>query len=306
MNVPQIVNPKNSTNATIPPPPREKHGDEDVANHFSRQILGIEMTKRNPRRSKNREKLLRRGVRPSESPSDAGWLYGIHAVTAALANPLRRIERLVLTRAAWERCEPKPHGATPEFVERESLDALLPPGAVHQGMALLAPALEPVTIEDICADPPESGLVIVLDQVTDPQNAGAIMRSAAAFGANAMIVQDRNAPPVTGALAKAASGAVETLPYIRVTNLTRAMDALKDSGFWCVGLDGDAESSLSDVRLDGRVALIMGAEGSGLRRLTAERCDICARLPTEAGFGTLNVSAAAAVALYEVARRRVT
>ena len=306
MNVPQIVNQKNSTKANTPPPPQEKHGDEDVANNFSSLILGIEMTKRNPRRSKNRLKLSRRGVRPLESPNETGWLYGIHAVTAALANPQRRVDRFVVTRAAWGRCNPKPDGATPEFVDRESLDALLPPGAVHQGMALLAPALDRVTIEEICADPPESGLVVVLDQVTDPQNTGAIMRSAAAFGANAMIVQDRNAPPVTGALAKAASGALETLPYIRVTNLTRAMEILKGAGFWCVGLDGNAESSLSDVRLDGRVALIMGAEGAGLRRLTAARCDTCAHLPTKAHFGTLNVSAATAVALYEVGRRRTS
>ena len=262
------------------------------------------MKKRNPRRSKNRGKLSRRDVRPPESPNEAVWLYGIHAVTAALANQQRRVERLVVTRAAWVRWEPKPNGATPEFVDRAFLDALLPPGAVHQGMALLAHALEPVTIEEFCVDPPESGLVIILDQVTDPQNAGAIMRSAAAFGANAMIVQERNAPPVTGALAKVASGAVEKLPYIRVTNLARAMEILKGAGFWCVGLDGNAESSLSDVRLDGRVAVIMGAEGAGLRRLTAERCDTCAHLPTKANFGTLNVSVAAAVALYEVARRR--
>ena len=264
------------------------------------------MKKRNPRRSKNRGKLSRRDVRPPESPNEAVWLYGIHAVTAALANQQRRVERLVVTRAAWVRWEPKPNGATPEFVDRAFLDALLPPGAVHQGMALLAHALEPVTIEEFCVDPPESGLVIILDQVTDPQNAGAIMRSAAAFGANAMIVQERNAPPVTGALAKVASGAVEKLPYIRVTNLARAMEILKGAGFWCVGLDGNAESSLSDVRLDGRVAVIMGAEGAGLRRLTAARCDTCAHLQTTTDFGTLNVSAAAAITLYEVARQRTS
>ena len=304
MNVPQIVNPKNSTKAITPPPPQEMHGDEDVANHFSKRILGIEMTKRNPRRSKNREKSSRRGMRPAETPNETGWIYGTHAVTAALANPQRRIDRLVATHAAWQRCDPKTDGVTPEFIDRDSLDSLLPPGAVHQGMALLAAPLPPTAIEDICADPSETSLVVVLDQVTDPQNTGAIMRSAAAFGASALIVQDRNAAAVTGALAKAASGAVESLPYVRVTNLTRSMDALKDAGFWCVGLDGAAESNLGDVRLDGRVALIMGAEGSGLRRLTAERCDVCAGLPTKADFGTLNVSAAAAVALYEVTRRR--
>ena len=306
MNVPQIVNTNNRTKATVPPPPRKKHGDEDVAKHFSKEILEIEMTKRNPRRSKNRLKLSRHRVHPPESPNEAGWLYGIHAVTAALANPERRVNRLVVTRTAWDRCEPKPDSATPEFVDRDSLDALLPPGAVHQGMALLTPALDRSTIEEICADPTKSGLVIVLDQVTDPQNTGAIMRSAAAFGANAMIVQERNAPPVTGALAKVASGAVEKLPYIRVKNLARALEILKGADFWCVGLDGNAESSLSDVRLDGRVAVIMGAEGAGLRRLTAERCDTCAHLPTRANFGTLNVSVAAAVALYEVARRRAS
>ncbi|MGE4219579.1 MAG: 23S rRNA (guanosine(2251)-2'-O)-methyltransferase RlmB [Alphaproteobacteria bacterium] len=262
---------------------------------------------------------MRKGKRPPRPPIDrsddrrharpAGAaplrLYGQHAVAAAVANPARRLRRLLATAAALERLRAAaslPHGLYVETMERPALDALLPDGAVHQGLVLETAPLEPPALEDLIAG--SAALIVVLDQVTDPQNVGSILRSAAAFGAAALVVTEQHAPPETGALVKAASGAFDHVPLLRVVNLARALDMLKDGGFWCVGLAGESESLLAEARLDGRVALILGAEGDGLRRLTRERCDILARLPTGGPVAALNVATAAAVALYEVARRR--
>jgi 23S rRNA (guanosine2251-2'-O)-methyltransferase len=236
-------------------------------------------------------------AREGRNPADR-WLYGHHAVAAALNNPARRPGRLLATANAAERLKRDCPKARPDIVERPAIDAVLPPGAVHQGLALLAPPPAAPSLEDLLADSPGDALLVVLDQVTDPQNVGAILRSSAAFGARAVIVPRRHAPPVTGALAKAASGALEHVPLIEVGNLERALQQIKQAGFWCLGLDAAAERTVAEARLDGRLALVMGAEGSGLRRLTAERCDILVRLPTQGPIATLNVSNAAAVALY--------
>ena len=193
----------------------------------------------------------------------------------------RRVERLVVTLAGHERLpEAALETIRAEFLGREDMDALLPPGAVHQGVAVLCAPLPASALEDILLEASDQTMIVVLDQVTDPQNVGAIMRSAAAFGASALVMQDRHAPPITGALAKAASGAVDNLPLVRVTNLARALHDLKAAQFWCIGLDGESETALQDFKADGRVALVMGAEDTGLRRLTAESCDALARLPT--------------------------
>jgi 23S rRNA (guanosine2251-2'-O)-methyltransferase len=241
--------------------------------------------------------------RDGRNPADR-WLYGHHAVAAALNNPARRAERLLATANAAERLKRDCPKARPEIVERPAIDAVLPPGAVHQGLALLATPAAAPSLEDLLADGPGNALLVVLDQVTDPQNVGAILRSSAAFGARAVIVPRRHAPPVTGVLAKAASGALEHVPLIEVGNLDRALRQIKQAGFWCLGLDAAAGRSIAEAGLDGRLALVMGAEGPGLRRLTAERCDILVRLPTQGPIGTLNVSNAAAVALYELSRDR--
>ena len=175
-----------------------------------------------------------------------------------------------------------------------------PRGAVHQGVALLAEPLEDLGIEALCAaaGARERAAVIVLDQVQDPQNVGAILRSAAALGAVGMVLPDRHAPRETGVLAKAASGALETVPVARVTNLARALAAMKAAGLWCVGLDADAPSALAPDTLPDRVCLVLGAEGRGLRRLTAQQCDLLLRIPMTGGAASLNVAAAAAIALH--------
>lgn len=194
------------------------------------------------------------------------------------------------------------HGHTIEMMDLPTLTRLLPAGAVHQGLAFKVAPLQGVALEDL-AEPAE-GLLVMLDQLTDPQNVGAIFRSALAFGARGIIVQDRHAPTLSGALAKAAVGATERLPHARVTNLSRALERLADLGWRAVGLDGSGEQTL-DQALDHRpTVLVMGSEGDGIRRLVAEHCDALARIPMPGGFESLNVSNAAAVALYEAARKQ--
>jgi 23S rRNA (guanosine2251-2'-O)-methyltransferase len=231
----------------------------------------------------------------------ARWLYGSHAVNAALANEDRRPRRLLATADAAASLAPNPP-IRPEIVERQVLDQTLPPGSVHQGLALLADSLPEYAAEDLIDRAGPTSLIVVLDQVTDPHNVGAIFRSAAVFGASGLIMTDRNAPPLTGTLAKAASGAIEQVPLARVVNLSRTLRTLQEAGFWCIGLDAEGEKTLEQATGPARLALVMGAEGDGLRRLTAETCDELARLPAAGNFTSLNVSNAAAVALY-IARK---
>ena len=239
------------------------------------------------------------------------WIWGRHAVAAALGNPARApLGRLMATPEALRALQTEAQGRAllaasgliPETANSGEIARVLPPGAVHQGLALAAAVLEPPALEDV-ADPAE-GLLVMLDQVTDPQNIGAILRSAAAFGAKGVIVQDRNAPQITGSLAKAAAGAVERTPVVRVVNLARALERLADLGWRSVGLDGDAPTALAEALDAGPTVLVLGSEGAGLRRLVGEHCDILARIAMPGGFESLNVAAAAAVALYEASRLR--
>ncbi len=234
----------------------------------------------------------------------ANWLYGAHTVRAALANPARTLHRLLIADAEAEL--PAGLALRPEIVTRDEISSILPEGAVHQGFALLADAPPTTGIEEFCSASAalDRAVAVILDQVTDPHNVGAVLRSAAVFGAGAVVVPDRHAPPVTGALAKAASGALETVPLIRVTNIVRALEMLKSAGFWCAGLDAAAPVALADAELADKTALVMGAEGRGLRRLTRENCDLLVRIPTAGPVASLNVSNAAAVALYELTRGR--
>lgn len=252
-----------------------------------------------------REKPHGRGQRPGGNDA---WLYGFHAVLSALKNKARRPERLLLAKGI--EAELAKEGLSlgtslplsPEILALDDITRLLPPGAVHQGIALKTQPLPELTLDEACEDTP---LVVVLDQVTDPHNLGAILRSSAVFGAGAIIMTERHSPPMTGVVAKAASGALEHVKIAKITNLVRALDDLKDLGFEVIGLDGEGDTALTDAKLGPKVALVMGAEGAGLRRLTREHCDWLARLPASGPMRSLNVSNAAAVALYEVARRNV-
>ncbi len=248
---------------------------------------------------------------PPSNPNTV-FLWGLHAARAAWLNPNRRIHRVWLTDAGAQAFEPVMAEAKQELLkrpdpkrtERAELDRLTPPSSVHQGIVLeAAPLAEPHLHEVIGGDNPPD-LLLMLDQVTDPHNVGAILRSAAAFGAGAVIMTERNAPGTTGVLAKTASGALEHVPQIHVVNLARALDELREAGYWSVGLAEEGERELSALDLSGRTVLVLGAEGNGMRHLTRKKCDELARLPTGGAIGSLNVSNAAAVALYEVRRQK--
>jgi 23S rRNA (guanosine2251-2'-O)-methyltransferase len=230
------------------------------------------------------------------------WIWGWRPVLAALANPARAApRRLVATPERSRQLQQEAPGApAPETADAAAIVRLLPAGAAHQGVALLPGALEPQALDAVAS--PADGVLVMLDQVTDPQNVGAVIRSAAAFGARGLIVQDRHCPPFAGAVAKAAAGAIDAIPLVREVNLARALDRLGDLGWRTVGLAEAAATPLADA-IDARpTVLVMGSEGAGLRRLVGEHCDALARIPTGASFASLNVAAAAAVALYEASR----
>jgi 23S rRNA (guanosine2251-2'-O)-methyltransferase len=234
-------------------------------------------------------------VRPA-IPDGVAILYGWHTVAAALANPRRTIRKITATENAARRLteEGLTLPVTPEVVRPDAIDARLTPDAVHNGLLVEADPLPALGIEDVDAQ----GIVLVLDQLTDPHNVGAILRSAAAFAVGAVITTARHSPEATGVLAKSASGALDIVPMVTVPNLARALDALKERGFLTVGLDSEGETDLSQAPLRAPLALVLGAEGKGLRQLTRETCDIRARLDVPGAIKSLNVSNAAAVALY--------
>ena len=235
------------------------------------------------------------------------WLFGLHAVRDALVNPRREKLRLVLTKNAFDKLEEAvaTSGMEPEIVEPRRFDVPIDPESVHQGAAVEVKALNWGKFADVCAAGDGLPLVVLLDRVTDPHNVGAILRSAEVFGARAVIAPKHHSAPETGALAKTASGALERQPYLKVTNLSEAMEELKAMGYILIGLDGEAPLALSDAvaAADKRpIGLVLGAEGPGLREKTRETCDHLARIPFAGAFGSLNVSNAAAVSLYAATR----
>jgi 23S rRNA (guanosine2251-2'-O)-methyltransferase len=224
-------------------------------------------------------------------------LWGRHAVAAALDNPARTVLRAWATREAAAVLQfPKDVPVT--FAEAPDLGRLVPSDAPHQGVVIEAEPLEDAWLDGLLREPGERAILLVLDQVPDPHNVGAILRSAAAFGAIGIVTQDRHSPPESGVIAKAASGALERVPWVRVVNLARALEEIGEAGFWRIGLAGDAETALAEALGPPRVALVLGAEGPGLRHNTREHCDALARLPITDSIESLNVSNAAAVALY--------
>ncbi len=267
-----------------PPHPKTRSGGKPGATR--------EQTERRARFERARRDALRG---QGETPV---VMYGWHSVTAALRNPARHIRKLLATENAARRLAEEGLTQTPELVRPGAIAERLSPDAVHQGLYLETDPLPAPTVEDL----PAKGVVLVLDQITDPHNVGAIFRSAAAFGAGAIVTTARHSPDATGALAKAASGALEHVPLINVQNLARGLAALKASGFLVIGLDSSGEADLAALPLREPLALVLGAEGKGLRQLTKETCDHVARIDLPGAIKSLNVSNAAALALY-VARR---
>lgn len=237
-------------------------------------------------------------------PAQAGgghYVYGWHAVNAALANDQRTVLRIIATEAnARELDLSKRRLPTPHIMDSREIDRIVGSEAVHQGIAAEVRPLEPYVLEDIINIENPAGPVVILDQVSDPHNVGAIMRTAAAYDAIAVITPKDHSAPETATMAKAASGALDVVPRVVVTNLATAMRELKDAGYWIIGFEGESKKLLTDIKLTGKIALVMGAEGKGMRRLTGDLCDERVRLPMGERMESLNVSNAAAVALYHL------
>lgn len=244
---------------------------------------------KSPRNRQN----AKRGKSRQNTEDGPIWLWGAHAVDAALASPARKRHRLLATKNAAQKLV----DAEPEIATPQQIASALPGGAVHQGVALLTDALAPVSLEEVIAARP--ACVAVLDQLADPHNLGAIFRSAAAFGVGAVILQTRHSPPITGVVAKSAVGAVETVREVRVVNVSRALETLADAGYATIGLEGDTEATLEQaLKIDGPHAIVLGAEGAGLRPSVAGACQSLARIPMAPEMESLNVSNAAAIAFY--------
>lgn len=229
--------------------------------------------------------------------SSSYWLYGRHACLAALQNANRHIKRAVIIKNNLEDYKGLLRQLRPEIAEPKRLANLLPKDAIHQGIALEVAPLAHHHLDDaITTDKP----LIILDQVTDPHNVGAVLRSAAAFDAGAVIMHDRHSPKESGVMAKSASGAMELVTMVYVANISNTIEELQETGYWCVGLDGEARTSIHQAKLTNKTALVLGAEGKGLRQLTAKRCDGLVKLPMHPQMESLNVSNAAAIALYDI------
>jgi 23S rRNA (guanosine2251-2'-O)-methyltransferase len=247
--------------------------------------------------------MARKGHRPSKAPASHPRFYGRHAVLAALANPERTVRKIWGTREALAGID-IPATIPITFADVADLGRLVPGDAPHQGLVAEVDPLEEIWLGDLLQQGADDKRpLVVLDQVTDPHNVGAVLRSAAAFDALGIVTQDRHAPPESGSLARSASGTLETVPWVRVVNLARALEEIAEAGFWRIGLTGHATGTLAEVMGDARIALVLGAEGEGMRQNTETHCDQLARLPISPKVESLNVSNAAAVALYAIAAR---
>lgn len=241
----------------------------------------------------------------SSAPKQPLILYGRHAVLAALQNPRRQISKILCTKENAEEIRRVCNSAF-QIVERKDIDKLLPHDAVHQGFAVFCNRLPDISLDEIIdlADTKSKCHILILDQVTDPQNIGTIIRSAVAFDTLALILQDKNSPLESAAMDKASVGMIEHLPICRVTNLARAIDQLKKAGFWIVGMDGYAQTTLDKLNPAEKIAVVMGSEGKGMRRLVEENCDISVSLPMSPLAESLNVATAASIVLYEINKQQ--
>ncbi|WP_308909479.1 23S rRNA (guanosine(2251)-2'-O)-methyltransferase RlmB [Pseudokordiimonas caeni] len=256
-----------------------------------------------PERTERPEKTA--SLRPLSS--DSIFLYGRHAVEAAAANPEREALRLIAAPRAAETAgivkDRWPRLPVINAEDDSVFAGLVPTDSPHQGIVLEVRPLPGHSVDELTPEDGRPNIILMLDQVTDPHNVGACLRSAAALGARALITQDRHSPHESGVLARSASGALESLPWMRVGNLSHTLDELKEMGYWHVGLDGDTETELADVNLGRNIVIVMGSEGKGLRPLVAKHCDMIARIPMSGLVESLNVSNAAAIALYELGMR---
>ena len=248
--------------------------------------------------------MAKRGHRPSQAVGNRPRFWGRHAVYAALDNPERTVRKLWITHEAAAAIV-MPKDVPTVYADVADLARLVPSDAPHQGIVCEADPLEDIWLGDLIEQGRDSDRpLIVLDQVTDPHNVGAVLRSAAAFDALGIITQDRHAPPESGTVARAASGALEVVPWVRVVNLARALDEIAEAQYWRIGLTGEAKLTLAEsLKGGGKTCLVLGAEGEGMRQNTEAHCDVLARLPISNKVESLNVSNAAAIALYAVATR---
>ncbi|MBL4806257.1 MAG: 23S rRNA (guanosine(2251)-2'-O)-methyltransferase RlmB [Rhodobacteraceae bacterium] len=258
-----------------------------------------------PRRNKKPDWIVEKERAKRGDAAETFWLFGIHAVRDALLNPKREKLRLMVTLNAQNRLQEAidASGIEPETVDPRNFSAPIDSQSVHQGAVLEVRPLDWGSVSELCAPRDEAPIVLLLDRVSDPHNIGAILRSAEVFGARAVIGPHRHSAPETGALAKTASGSLERQPYQRVPNLAKAMNSLKEMGYFLIGLDGDADMTLEKATADlpnVPIALVLGAEGPGLRELTKKTCHRLAKIPSTGDFGSLNVSNAAAISLYAI------
>ena len=233
-------------------------------------------------------------------PNGQVWLYGIHTVKAALSNPNRKKYHLLINESSPDLLTSNNDEIKTEFVPRQKIDSILSSDAVHQGIALLVAPLKYEPLDAICQSSGQNTVVVILDQITDPRNIGAILRSASAFNVACVVIPNKYTPQMTATLAKSASGALDQIPIVNSTNISRTIDTLKKSDFWVVGLDSGSKQNFSETNINGKIALVLGAEGSGLRRLTREKCDFLVNIPINPRIGSLNVSTSAAIAFYEI------
>ncbi|MGE4129036.1 MAG: 23S rRNA (guanosine(2251)-2'-O)-methyltransferase RlmB [Hyphomicrobiaceae bacterium] len=278
-------------------PDKPKHHGSGPPRNWRKTATG---KPRGPKSGAPREHRAGRASSGADDREGPVLLYGLHAVAAALANPSRRVIKVMASENAERRLanEIASRGIAVERVQPKALDRILGPDAVHQGILAEVAPLEPAALNDLAARARDGLPIVLLDQVTDPHNVGAVLRSAAVFGAAGLVLTQRHSPPLNGTLAKAASGALELVPIAVEQNLSRTLEHLKELGVTVVGLDGEADGLVEDAPLTGPLAFVLGAEGKGLRLLTRQTCDRLCRIATSATLASLNVSNAAAVALH--------